>query len=159
MFWTLGEQDISAQYLYVEHALSATQSVPVANSPVRLSGDQESYTIAGLQSGSNYRIRVMGENNIGQGPMSNLLQAFTADTIPDAPIHVAEDASVLTDHSQIALTWSEGAWNGGQEVTGYRITYGGLTVDVDEPRVTLSGLTANTAYTVGIQAINSVGYS
>lgn len=78
-------QDITSQQLYVEHVISASQSVPVANSPINLAEDQTSYTLSGLRSGSNYRVRIVAENDIGQGPMSNLLQAYTSDTVADAP--------------------------------------------------------------------------
>ena len=65
----------------------------------------------------------------------------------------------LSDDQQIALTWSEGAWNGGQEVTGYRVTYAGSQpIDVTEPSVIITGLAANTAYAISIQAKNSVGH-
>lgn len=143
-----------AQQLYIEHVISSTQSVPVANSPITLPRDVTSYTITNLRSGSNYRVRIVAENAIGQGPMSNLLQAYTDDSVADAPTNLAQDNSVETDETQIALSWSEGAWNGGQEVTGYRVTYGGQTLEVTEPFVTLTGLTANTEYTVSVEAIN-----
>lgn len=143
-----------AQQLYIEHVISSTQSVPVANSPITLPRDRTSYTITNLRSGSNYRVRIVAENAIGQGPMSNLLQAYTDDSVADAPTNLAQDNSVETDETQIALSWSEGAWNGGQEVTGYRVTYGGQTLEVTEPFVTLTGLTANTEYTVSVEAIN-----
>jgi hypothetical protein len=144
-----------AQQVYIEHVISPTQSVPVANSPITLPKTQTSYTLNGLRSGSNYRVRIVAENAIGQGPMSNLLQAYTDDSVADAPTNLAQDNFIETDETQIALAWSEGAWNGGQEVTGYRVTYGGQTLEVTEPFVTLTGLNANTAYTIGVEAINS----
>lgn len=130
--------------------ISASQSVPVANSPITLEEDQTSYTLSGLRSGSNYRVRIVAENDIGQGPMSNLLQAYTSDNVADAPTQLHS----VADTTEITLTWNEGAWNGGQEVTGYRVTYGGEIVEVTEPSVTLTGLSVNTAYTVGVEAIN-----
>jgi hypothetical protein len=43
-------------------------------------------------------------------------------TSPDAPISLASNAAI-TAATQIGLTWSAGAANGGAPVTDYRLTF------------------------------------
>lgn len=53
-------------------------------------------------------------------------------TFPDAPTDLANEA-VTTSATVIALTWTEGAENGGSPVIDYRVSYlpvGGSTFSV-----------------------------
>jgi hypothetical protein len=88
-------------------------------------------------------------------------------TVPDAPINVANVASVTTGN-QIGLTWSAGLVTGGSPLIDYRILYdSGLGTNVDVELVsglsattyTVTGLTRGTTYKFKLQARNIYGYS
>jgi len=86
-------------------------------------------------------------------------------TYPDAPVSLTETISVRTS-SSIALTWSEGAANGGATVEDYRVTYDQSTGDyvvlvsaLNQLSYTTLGLTSGNTYKFKIEARNSYGYS
>jgi hypothetical protein len=43
-------------------------------------------------------------------------------TVPDAPLNLQNNPAITTA-TQIAIMWEDGVFNGGKEVTDYRITY------------------------------------
>lgn len=78
----------------------------------------------GLRSGTNYRVRVQAANNQGNvGPKSNLLCAVTRDAKPDAPINLTEETK-NKDATHLGLSWTEGAHDGGLDVTSYVVSWG-----------------------------------
>lgn len=86
-------------------------------------------------------------------------------TNPDAPTALANNLSV-SKATQIGITWSEGARNGGTAVIDYTITYDqgtGVNVVLVERVTTLfytnTGLTPGKTYVYKVQARNSFGLS
>ena len=88
--------------------------------------------------------------------------------VPDAPTTPLNNA-LLTNGTQITITWSEGQSNGGTVVLSYKVMYDkGLQTNVFENletgltsplSYTALGLKAGTTYTFKVYALNSVEYS
>ena len=85
--------------------------------------------------------------------------ASSAPTVPSPP----RAAAVTRGHSQVAVTWSAPASNGGAPVTAYRVRVEpvGRTVTVAAPTTTavVDGLTDGTEVTLSVVAINRRGAS
>src|SRR5207249_38308 len=118
----------------------------------------------GLAHGTTYTYRVSAINSIGTSSSSSITSATTLAVVPSSPTGLAA-ASVSS--SQIGLTWTAPADNGGSAITGYKIersldggtTWTTLVANTANPATTYSdtGLTHTTAYTYRVSAINSVG--
>lgn len=109
--------------MYVEavNVVGTTESVP--DSPFVISSPfSTQQTIRDLRTGTQYHVRVQGENNNGRGSKSNLYCLATDDAAPDQVTQLESDPSAAT-HDTIAISWKEGAWNGGQDVTGYLVSW------------------------------------
>jgi hypothetical protein len=85
--------------------------------------------------------------------------------VPDPPINLAEDVSERTS-TNLGLTWSEAAFNGGSAITDYRVkqrvvdgTWSTIAFGVLTTSHTVTGLTLGTIYEFTIEARNSAGYS
>lgn len=92
--WKLTDASVVSQKVYVEEVINERQTKAVENSPFLASGSARQYTVEGLKSGTNYRVRVQATNADGnESPKSNLLCAVTKDDKPDAPINLTEDKS------------------------------------------------------------------
>ena len=108
-----------------------------------------SYSHTGLTAGSARHYRVSAINSAGTGLASNVATAATASapatggrdsglaTVPEAPTGLRARASGQT---QINLSWSAPAKDGGEPISGYRI-------EVSEDESTWSNLAANTQST------------
>ncbi|MBI1377354.1 MAG: hypothetical protein GC157_07725 [Frankiales bacterium] len=117
----------------------------------------------GLTNGTSYVFRVAGVNAAGTGAWSDASALATPDVLPAAPTV----SSVLAGDTQVTVTWSAPAPNGGSAVTGYaveRSTDGGLTwssavADTGSTALsaTVTGLTNGTSYRFRVAAINAMG--
>ncbi len=76
------------------------------------------YTHAGLSPASTRHYRVSAVNRIGVGRASSVASATTDATVPDAPTGLT---ALATSPTQIDLTWAAPAYDGGAQVSGYRI--------------------------------------
>ena len=126
------------------------------------------YSNTGLASSTSYTYRVSEINTIGTSSPSSTATATTSSgtvaTIPQAPTGLA--ASVVSS-SQINLSWTAPANNGGSAITGYKIeqstnagsTWSTLVANTASSSTMYSntGLTASTSYAYRVSAINSVG--
>ncbi len=102
--------------------------------------DATEYSHTGLDPASTRHYRVSAINEIGTGDPSNVADATTDATVPDPPTNLVAVASSPT---QIDLTWTAPAYDGGAPVTGYRIEVsedGGTWSDL--ARATVSSATA-----------------
>jgi len=86
-------------------------------------------------------------------------------TTPNPPTNVRNDI-LVTSANQIGIIWDDGAYDGGQPITDYKILYeqgdGVYTVlfeNVIERRYTLFGVTTGITYSFKVSAHNSEGYS
>ena len=77
-----------------------------------------SFAHTGLSPATTRHYRVSAINRVGPGDPSNVEQATTDATVPNAPARLSATAK---DHSQIDLDWAAPDFDGGSAVTGYRI--------------------------------------
>ncbi len=76
------------------------------------------YSHTGLSPASTRHYRVSAVNRVGPGDPSNSAEATTDATVPNAPAGLTATAH---DHQQIDLDWDVPDFDGGAEITGYRI--------------------------------------
>jgi hypothetical protein len=122
------------------------------------SGASSPLTVAGLQSNTNYTFTVTATNAVGQSAASAASNSILATTIPQAPtIGTATDGGT---GSTVSVAFTPGA-TGGKAVSTYTATSspGGLTGTGASSPITVSGLTAGTAYTFTVTATNANGTS
>ena len=121
-------------------------------------GSTSPITVTGLQSSTSYTFTVTGTNSVGSSVASAASNSITATTVPQAPtIGTATDGGTGTT---VSVAFTPGA-NGGSTVTGYTATSspGGFTGTGSASPITVSGLTAGTAYTFTVTGTNANGTS
>jgi hypothetical protein len=123
-----------------------------------------SATVTGLSNGNNYDFRVAAINSAGTGSYVVVtgIAVAAAATTPGA---ISNLASVPGD-TQVALSWSAPASNGGSPITDYAIQYK-LSSDSTwttfndgtstATNATVTGLTNGVSYDFSVAAVNSVG--
>src|SRR6058998_2540166 len=124
------------------------------------------YSDTGLTHTTTYTYRVSAINSIGTSSASSVASATTPIAAPSLPTGVTATAA---SSSQVGLTWTAPADNGGSAITGYKIersTDGGstwttLVANTGSTATTYSdtGLAHGTTYTYRVSAINSIGTS
>ena len=120
------------------------------------------YAHTGLAAGTTRHYRVSAINSVGTGLPSSTANATTATTVPGAPDSLTATASGST---QIDLSWTAPADNGGSAVTGYQIevspdgttNWTDLVADTAATTYAHTGLAAGTTRHYRVSAINSVG--
>ena len=122
------------------------------------------YAHTGLAGGTTRHYRVSAINSNGAGAPSNVDDATTGTTVPDAPTSLAATASGTT---RINLSWTAPGSDGGSSITGYRIeespngnsSWTTLEADTNGPATTYShtGLSGGTTRHYRVSAINSNG--
>jgi flagellar hook assembly protein FlgD len=115
-------------------------------------------TIPDLSSTATYNVVVRASNEVGAGPNSAASNAFTpvAPIVPTAPL---TPAATTVSSSQVNVTYTAPAYNGGAAITGYTVTAnpGGITCVTTELNCAVVGLNQGTAYTFTVQASNVAG--
>ena len=135
-------------------------------------GNVTKYNVTGLSTGTTYIFRVSAINAIGTGnPSPESVATPTSSSSPpknippNPPTGLAATASSGT---QVNLSWSPPASNGGYPVSGYKILYSldsgsftTLTANTGTTATSYShtGLSSGHAYTYQVFAINSAGTS
>src|SRR5207253_751648 len=124
------------------------------------------YSDTGLAHTTTYTYRVSTINSVGTGSSSSTTSATTIAGSAAPPTGLA--ATALSS-SQINLSWTAPADNGGSAITGYKIerstdggtTWNALMANTGNTATTYSdtGLAHTTTYTYRVSAINSVGTS
>jgi predicted RNase H-like nuclease len=132
----------------------------VAQTPVTFTSAATAQTLTGLTNGTPYTFSVAAINGVGTGPGSTPSSAVTPATTPGAPTGV----SGTSGDSQVTLSWTAPASDGGSAVTGYIVTpyLGGVaqtptTFMSAATAQIVTGLTNGTAYTFTVAAINGAG--
>lgn len=84
---------------------------------------------------------------------------------PDAPSNLRNNEAV-TGEGQIGLQWDEGAYDGGDPIQDYRISYDQstdtwieLVSGVTQTSYTVTGLTTGSRYKFKVEARNNYGFS
>jgi titin len=122
-----------------------------------------SYFVTQLTNGTAYQFRVSAVNSVGAGPYSASTGNVTPRTLPGAPTGL----TATPGNSQIALSWTAPASNGGAAITDYQIqvsvaggAYSTVTKSASTATsYTATGLTNGTAYTYRVATVNSEGAS
>ena len=127
-------------------------------------GPATTYSHTGLAAGTTRHYRVSAINTNGAGAPSNIDDATTGTTVPDAPTSLTATAS---GNTRIDLTWTAPAITGGSPITGYKIeespngnsNWTTLEADTNGPATTYShtGLAAGTTRYYRVSAINTNG--
>ena len=115
-------------------------------------------TVNGLAPNTNYTFTVTARNSVGNSAASAASNTMLSTTVPQAPtIGTATDGGTGTTVS-VAFT---GNATGGKAISSYTATSspGGLTGTGASSPITVSGLTAGTAYTFTVTATNANGTS
>ena len=117
------------------------------------------YNVSGLTNGQTYYFKVQAINVMGNG--ANSTEAFaTPATVPASPVTL----SATPGNTQIVLTWTAPATNGGSPITGYRI-YRGMTSGSETLFTTVSvvltytmlNVTNGQTYYFTVSAVNAMG--
>ena len=120
-------------------------------------------TVTGLTNGVSYDFQVSAVNSVGTG-----LPSTTASSTPVAPATVPGSPTAVTPtpgNTQVALSWTAPASNGGSPITDYVIQYrtganpfatfaDGVSTTTG---ATVTGLTNGVSYDFQVSAVNSVG--
>ena len=102
------------------------------------------YAHTGLEPGTTRHYRVSAINSAGTGEPSDTASATTEAQVPGAPTALGARKSRTSPTTQIDLSWTAPADDGGAEITGYRIQVD--TADTWED-VELNTNSADTEYT------------
>ena len=143
---------------------SGTQSFGGDPSREHTTGDSiPNYLITGLSNGTEYTVRVIAVNAVGDGPPSDTTTGTPVGP-PDAPPNVQAGSG----HQQLTVSW--GAPNdGGSAITEYTLQWksGGQSFTSTRQRTiagtsrtdTIPSLTNGTEYTVRVRATTALGDS
>ena len=127
------------------------------------------HTDDGLPPGTTRHYRVRAISAAGSGAWSNVAHATTDElTVPGAPRSLRVNPNALRGSTELRLTWTAPASNGGSPITGYRIeraaarggpwiilvasTGGAATTHED------TGLAPNTTRYYRVRALNAQGH-
>src|SRR2546425_680716 len=142
----------------------ATWGIIVSNSGTTAT----TYSNTGLSPSTTYSYRISAINSVGTSSPSNTASATTSAPAAAPPGSPTGLGATTVSSSQINLSWTAPANNGGSAITGYKIegsTDGGTTwgIIVSNSGTTATtypntGLSPSTTYSYRVSAINSVEY-
>ena len=123
---------------------------------IRKGASDTSHQWTNLTNGTEYTLHVQAENAAGFSSSASV--QGTPATVPTAPRSLTTTAG----DGQITLSWQKPSSDGGSPLTGYRVRVGTgawISKSAAATSHTFTGLTNGTAYTVFVQAQNTVGSS
>ena len=117
-------------------------------------------TLPALTNGTTYYFQVAAVNTAGRGPLSGEVSAVPR-TVPGAPT----GPTATPGNSQVTLSWTAPASDGGEQLSGYNVFEGTTTdlsrsapvTNVTGTTVTLPALTNGTTYYFQVAAVNTAG--
>ena len=139
---------------------SGTQSFGSSRQHTTADGTATSYTIPSLTNGTEYTVRVLAVNSVGDSAASNT-DTGTPSTTPSAPTNVQ-----ASGNAELTVTW-DAPDNGGSAITGYTVQWKSGTQSYNTTRQatvtttthTIGSLTNDTTYTLRVKATNANGDS
>ena len=149
-----GGSQVSGYNVFEGTTADLSGSAPVTN----VTGT--TVTLPALINGTTYYFWVTAVNEIGEGPPSNEVSAVPR-TLPGAPTWL----TATPGNSQVTLSWTAPASDGGSQVSGYNV-FEGTTPDLSRSApvtnvtgstVTLPALTNGTTYYFQVAAVNTAG--
>ncbi|GGC09511.1 fibronectin type III domain-containing protein [Cellulomonas carbonis] len=132
-----------------------------ASGPSTIGVTSTSHVVTGLQNGRAYTVRVRAVNDAPEpGDWSTSSAAVVPARAPDAPQQLAASSGELGER-RIAVTWSPPGDDGGEAVSGYRVTVDGQAVAEVGGDVLSFAFDAERGrtYAIGVEARNTVGWS
>lgn len=130
-----------------EYRINGGTPVAVASSPISLTG---------LTASTTYTVEVRAVNATGAGTWSTSTQFTTsaAAQVPQGTVTVGTVTGITNNSASVPFTYSASDQTGFQ----YRLNGGtATTVPSGISPIALSGLTASTAYTIEVRAVNATG--
>lgn len=121
-------------------------------------------SISGLTNGTSYVFRVAATNAFGRGDYT----PASSSGIPVGPPQSPQSLAAAAGNSQVSLTWSAPASNGGAAITDYVVEYsangGSSWIAFNDGTSTstaasVTGLTNGAPYVFRVAAVNSAGQS
>ena len=150
----------------VSNGGTAITSYTAVSSPGGLTGTLSTagsgtITVNGLTANTAYTFTVYATNSVGNGSSSAASNSITTWTVPGAPT-IGTAALGTPGQTKATVSYTAPAFNGNTPITSYTAVSspGGITgtlVTAGSGTITVSGLTANTAYTFTVYATNAVG--
>lgn len=146
------------------YTVTATDTTNGIHGGQTASGSTSPITITGLTNTDHYTFTVHATNTKGNSVESTASgSVIPTQTVPDAPTNIMATSGVTS----ASVSFAAPANNGGQTITGYTVTAtdtiipanGGQTVTGATSPLTLANLAPGDAYTVVVQATNSLGTS
>lgn len=111
-------------------------------------------TLDSLTAGTSYDVRVTAVNGLGRAESPATRMSTTTAAVPTA---VSALQVLGTTSTTITLDWKAPLDDGGSPVTGYRVTWNGGATTVASTGYSLTGLSADTPYSITVAAINGNG--
>jgi ELWxxDGT repeat protein len=121
-----------------------------------------SANVTGLTNGTTYVFRVAAVNSEGAGSYAELSAGVVPATVPTTPANLTTSSG----NSQVRLTWSAPANNGGAAVTDYVVQFKTIAATAwstfadgrsTNTSATVTGLTNGTGYVFRVLAVNTAG--
>ncbi len=116
--WTAPGYDGGAALTGYRIEVAESGSGPWSNLEANTGSTATTHSHTGLDPASTRYYRVSAINPVGTGRVSGVVKATTDATVPDAPTGLVATATLPT---QIDLTWTAPAYDGGANVTSYRV--------------------------------------
>ncbi len=128
-----------------------------------VAGGSLSRRITGLVNGTEYFVRVVAVNAVGEGPWSSVASSTPA-VVPGPPQNVA----VTPANGSVTATWQVPASTGGSPITSYKVQWRAesegydsgrqaAVTDLDDLSYEITGLSNGTKYFIRVVAVNAVG--